>query len=592
MNIATLSPDHPPVREVNATDSPVAEMEQSGRLSPWLVFLGTSIAILLLNAAIYAPAISVPFVFDTVFHMQRDLALEQLVAGEHRWLAIASVALDGRLFGNSARGYHFSSVCLHWITSGVVFWMVYESLRCPFVSPGLSKLKLHIAAFTAVLWAVHPLQTLPVLHTTQRTETLMAFFSLTALLFFSLGLKARLSFAYLIASALCYFAATGCKETAIALPVIIGVYDFVFSRSDVASKWYDRLGTILRRRAWYYGALVAISLTFFSSQIIALAKPNQAPEERPAIATESNAQTESAPQKVTSTIYLITETKVIAKYLGLVIFPYPQNFDHGMEISRTVFDKLFYPSLALLFVVSGIWLATRGWAVGFCIVAFFLALAPTSSLIPTREIMAEYRMVLPLAFIIAAGYGGFFVLVSNTRAAIVGGVLVCLVFTGVSVGRVQVYRNGVSLWSDSLAKNSDNPRALAGLARGYSVAKQYQRAIDALNKAIELSNARERVPMQIAVAELRRNLSEVQNNYAVIMTRKKNFTAAMQLLQSATINDPSNAAAHSSLGNAYVGLRDKPRAIASYEAALRIDPNMEAAKRNLATVSASQPPSP
>lgn len=537
--------------------------------------------VLLLNIVIYSAVIKVPLVFDSAKYIGNIPELDLGQVGAPRWLANASFALDKQIYGDSVWGYHLTSIAVHILTSCLVFWTVFVTLGFKGISSHLSAQRLPVAAFSAILWSVHPLQTQPVMYTVQRMETLMALFFIAALLMFALALKARFQLPYLVGTALLYIAAVGCKEVAIALPAVLLVYDFVFSQQEPIGNIRQRCLQIFKARAWFYSLLVLLTILLAQPLLqIAQQRPNSLE-----VSTGEVTQKETTVvEKLTPLNYLTTQPKVIAKYLSLVCLPLGQNFDHGMEVSQGTFDKYFYPGVMLALFIFGVYAAVKRWALGFCIAAFLLILAPTSSLLPMSDLLAEHRMYLPLAFVIVPICTLCFMSISNQRLAIALGMLACVLLTGISAARTQVYRNGKSLWTDSLAKNPDNPRAAARLAASFHEAGDFQKSIKAFERAIELNQSRVRVPTLMTVPEMRSELSEVQNNYAIVLTRKQNYSDAKKLLDSAIENAPHNAAAHSSLGNVYVKLKDTARAIECYQAALEIDPNMASAKQNLALI--------
>ncbi len=592
-SISTASTAQPSAAQSSTAQSGSAQRDLPHVPVQWGVFFGAMVAVLLLNAIIYLPRLNAPFVFDSIDIIKDNQTLEQWTIGGSRWLAMASFALDRSLYGLDVRGYHATSIVVHLVTTALVFWTIYVVLGYGSWSTWLGSARLPIAAFTALLWSVHPLQTQAVLYTVQRMETLMAMFFLASLLLFALGLQARFSVHYLLGSAACYFLSASCKEVAIALPPVLLVYDFVSSRgrSDSAG-----LVPILKHRGWFYSLLLLLSFAFLPTlRLVA--------ERMPSVSfTQANVSAEALQSTGTDAVdvagvspmdYLLTQPKVITRYLALTVFPRGQNIDHAVEISQSRSDRVIYPSIFALvgiFAIVAIW---RGSLVGFGIAAFLLVLAPTSSIVPIRDLMVEHRMYLPLVPVIALICGALFAVISERKVTIAIAVVACLLLTGVSVARVTVYRSGVALWKDAAKKNVENPRALANLGGSHYYEEQkLQDSMKAYEQAIAVAEARTRIPTLIRLEEMRQSLSKVQNNFAVVLTRNKNYSGAQTVLEKAVKNDPQNAAAYSSLGNVYVRMGDKPRAITSYEAALRIDPNMDAAKRNLATTSASPNPAP
>ncbi len=590
---STTTVDLPPPRSSAIIHSDTQRAGDGGSdltkgAAQWQVFLGTMLAALLLNLIIYLPRTNAPFVFDSIDIIRNNPSLDEWQLSGSRWLAMASFALDRSLYGLDVRGYHATSIAVHLITTGLVFWTLFVVLGFGNWSTRISSARLPIAAFTALLWSVHPLQTQAVLYTVQRMETLMAMFFLASMLLFIAGLQAKYSVLYLLGSAACYFASASCKEVAIAIPPVLLIYDFMTSSGSSA---VVRLVKIAKSRAWFYALLLLLSFAFAPTlQLIAERVRNVSFTDTAVTADSLQTSGTDAVDVagVTPVDYLLTQPKVITRYLALAVFPRGQNIDHAVEISQSWYDRTIYPSVFALLGIAALIAIWKGWLVGFGIAPFLLVLAPTSSIIPIRDLMVEHRMYLPLVAVIGVICGGVFTAVRSRRLAITIAVAAALLLTGVSAARVTVYRSGVALWKDAIEKNPENSRAFSNLASSYYYeSKKFKESIEAYERAIETATARVHIPTLANIEDMRRSLSEVQNNYAVLLTRNQNHSAAQRLLEKAVENDPQNAAAFSSLGNVYVHMGDKRRAIANYEAALRIDPNMTAAKRNLATVSAS-----
>jgi tetratricopeptide (TPR) repeat protein len=152
--------------------------------------------------------------------------------------------------------------------------------------------------------------------------------------------------------------------------------------------------------------------------------------------------------------------------------------------------------LAALLAASAALVARRSW-IGFAGAAFFLVLAPSSSVVPVvSELAAEHRMYLPLASVVAvvtataawalrraaallpAGPGA--------RAAPVAALGVAAALGIATHARNSDYRTSAALWSDAVEKRPRNPVAHAAL--GYAVEQEGDplRAVEEYRIAIAL----------------------------------------------------------------------------------------------------------
>ena len=109
--------------------------------------------------------------------------------------------------------------------------------------------------------------------------------------------------------------------------------------------------------------------------------------------------------------YLLTQPGVILHYLRLACWPTGQCLDYDWPIATTAREILLPAGLivaAAAVTAVGTW-RRRPWA--WPAAAFFLLLAPTSSLLPVAAPAVEHRMYLPLAAVAGLVIVGGFALV-------------------------------------------------------------------------------------------------------------------------------------------------------------------------------------
>lgn len=161
------------------------------------------------------------------------------------------------------------------------------------------------------------------------------------------------------------------------------------------------------------------------------------------------------------------------------------------------------------------------------------------------------------------------------------GVSLTLAYAIPAAMRAQVFRTPIGLWQDVLGKQPDNPRALSGVGQGEYEAGRYEDSIRTIERAALAAEQSNRVPVLIKPQEVRAELSKAQNNFAIILTRRREFARARQLLESAIANCPENPAAHASLGNVFAYQGEIEAAAKSYRRALEIQPDLKSARSNL-----------
>jgi hypothetical protein len=207
----------------------------------------------------------------------------------------------------------------------------------------------------------------------------------------------------------------------------------------------------------------------------------------------------------TSWSYLLTQAGVIVHYLRLAIVPVPLVFDYHWPAARSLLDVA--PQAALLVVLFGVTMAglVRRRPAAFLGVWCFAILAPTSSVLPiATEVASEHRMYLPLAAIVA------FVVLTAVRivpqrrvTAAVGAALVtgiALTFGALTYARNRDYASSERLWSDTVRKQPQNPRARENYGIDLLEARRYQDAEAELRVAVDLNPVYAEAHMALGLA--------------------------------------------------------------------------------------------
>jgi len=162
------------------------------------------------------------------------------------------------------------------------------------------------------------------------------------------------------------------------------------------------------------------------------------------------------------------------------------------------------PGLAIAALLAAtVWCIFRRPALGFLGGAFFLILAPTSSVAPIRDLAFEHRMYLPLAAVVAlvvlAAYRAWLLLFERPdrggrkSATLPRPLLACLLMLTV-VGvlgwrtwlRNKDYESPWAIWQDVRRTSPDNVRALEKLVQILDIDRQYAAAVKLQDRVLEL----------------------------------------------------------------------------------------------------------
>ncbi len=247
---------------------------------------------------------------------------------------------------------------------------------------------------------------------------------------------------------------------------------------------------------------------------------------------------------------------------------------------------------------------------GFLGAAFFLLLAPSSSIVPIDDAAFDHRMYLPLAVLVALTVIGAYCLWERMFGAptissaewsapllLLVGVIAGLALTTVS--RNSIYGSEPDLWRDVLEKNPDNARAYASLGYFDEQQQDHEHAIENFKLALKLRSDFAKVHFQLgsiyqrrgerdlALAEFREatkadpRLIDARLKLASELSLRNELDEAIEQWREALKLNPNSASAHSSLGDALASRGKLDEAIEHCQKAVELEPKNAGAHSNL-----------
>jgi len=405
--------------------------------SPWAILAATCLA--------YASTLGSSFHFDDYSLFNDPVVTAGGVPFEFsglsysRSLAYVSFWLNFRLGGEAAFGYHVVNVALH---LGVVAaaWAVFQRLLEP-----------RVAWLATAIVALHPLQTEPVAYVYGRASVIATLFCLLSIRSWLDG-RRWLAVAWFCCSLLG-------KEEALVFPVLL-----------VGLEWL-RGGCDWPKIARPVGVMIACVIGAAARLLYAI---RVTPDVGVAFDVEAFSGSE----------YLFTQGRVIAEYLRLVLWPVGQNFDRDWPLAQLSDVWAWLGWLVVLVVlVTGVKFARGPGGLGagaFCI-AGLLLLAPTSSIIPLADLIAERRMYLPMIAFAPAFAMGFQRVFRLVRLEQVSVALVILMFTA-TTARALVWQSEESLWRDVVSKSPEKIRPKLQLARAVASSTEREELLVGANR--------------------------------------------------------------------------------------------------------------
>ena len=543
-------------------------------------------AALLIAAALLAWGNSFdgPFVLDDLPAIAENATIRSVAAAfsppgdgqtvSGRPLVNLSFALNWALGGESVRSYHALNLAIHTLAALALFGVVRRTLASlKSQLPTLTSAATLLAFATAAVWLLHPLQTESVTYLSQRAESLAGLCLLLTLYAAMRGADSGAPLGWHALALIACVAGMASKEVMYAAPLLVLLHDRTF-RSGT-------FGAALRRRPTFYASLAGTWLLL--GWLV--------------WRTGNRGLTAGFGLGISPWHYLLTQCGAIIHYLRLVVWPAPLILDYGFSVVKSPAEV--WPQALALLALFGVTIVgvVRGAKWSFLGAWFFLLLAPSSSLLPVAtQTMAEHRMYLPLAAVVAgcvlawsAAFGrwGLFALA-----------IVALALGLVTTRRNTDYRSAIAIWEDTIAKRPENARAydeyanalfhdgrLSEALTGYENAlrllpgypKAHHNYASALAAAGRLDEAA--TQFQIAIAQSPR-LAEAQYGLGNIRREQGRTAEALAGFEAALRLRPDFALAHNNIANLLADAGRTPEAIDHFAAALRAQPNFPDAEYN------------
>ncbi len=536
--------------------------------------------------AIYAIALGGEFIFDDIHHIVENPSVRSFgtVLGggwqETRPVFLLSLAANYAVGEYDPFGYRLVNVLLHAVCAALLYGLLRRS-------------RVEVKWFpeaAALLFAVHPLATEAVTYVNSRSGVLAATFGLAAMLLYVMFHDRRSRGAW-IGALVCMALAMGSKESAVVFPVLLFLYLVAFR--------YD--GEV---RGALRGAAPMIPLVLCIAIVPLLL----------AVATNPHSGTIGA-GTLPVLDHALTQTKVVAYFVGLCFVPAAQNLDYDFPLSTGVDLAVVGSTVGILALIGvAVWQRRRAWPALVGCVWFFVALAPTNSIVPFKDFVAERHLYLALAgFAIAAGWG-FGVLIERRRifGAALGAYAVALAM--LAVARNVVLADPVLLWEETVASSPNKARPHVNLGIYLVREGDLTRGGEHLLRAVELDPDDHRAQFNAGVylektgrgeaaLDAFRIASNLQptprhlaararaaNNLGIARFRANQLDDAEQLFLEAGDVDPNYARPHYNIAEIALRRGNVKLARMHLLRALEIDPTYAKARAKLGRLRAPQLP--
>ena len=494
------------------------------------------LALVILSFAAYLNTLSNSFVFDDSYIISENYFIRDwkniiglftskyfTASGElsYRPVVTLSYFVDYSLWYLNPMGYHLTNITFHILNSVLLFFFVQRIVK-----------NMPIAFLASLFFICHPILSETVNAVSYREDLLVATFFLTAFILYVKSLSSNKFYLYPI-SLLSYLFALFSKEMAIALPLLLFLFDYIMG---------SRYTFVVRQLRFYIGNIL-VTLFYLLIRFWWFHNPVESYISYPEGSLWAN---------------FLTLSRVVASYIKLLFFPMNLTVDYIVPVTSFPGDISFILSILLIISIGviGCRLFFYNKLLFFSILWFFVALLPVLNIVPIANVMAERYLYIPtVGFCIM---GSFLVKRINTLNLSPSFIYILFysLLTIILIGfawqissRSRDWRDECTLWSKTIAREPNSYKAHSSLG------------ILLIKKGLE----------EEGISELQRSLSinpsypDAHNNMGTLYEKKGMYGNAINEYRYALHVNQNLSEAHYNLGNVYLKMHCYDKAITEYK---------------------------
>jgi tetratricopeptide (TPR) repeat protein len=541
----------------------------------WHVLAGAA-AVLAAVFAIYGPALNGPFVFDDRYlpFMNPNDADAPL----RSWLGVRPLLMftywvNYKISGLEPYSYHVVNAIFHALNSVLMFFVIRRLLE---LAGETGARRDCLAGIAAIIFLAHPVQTEAVAYIASRSEVISVFFVLSGFAVFLYARPEGLGFGRAVAVLFLLGAGIASKEHAMAVPAVLLLTDLFWRRLEGV------------RRNWPLYAMLGVAVAAGGVAILNILRTS------PVIGFKL--------QDLSWYQYLFSQFRMVWTYIRLYMLPVGLSIDYDVPVSRTIVDHgALFGLIALMAAVVLAWIYRRKYPLAcYGLLVFLILLAPTSSIVPIRDLIADRRLYLPMIGLLLITLEFLRRLRWDTVRYGFLAVALLVVLGGAAWARNRVWGDEIALWQDTVEKSPRKYRPRFQLAFAHyqkGRCSDAAREFDAASKVMAKPEADLYVDWGLAlecagrvdeaIVKLRR-AAEIEKsgtvlaNLAMVLGKHHRHEEAKQVLDMAQSVAPGFSMIYVYRGHLLQESGDLTGAIEQYETAARLNPSNVMARDALA----------
>ena len=365
----------------------------------------------------------------------------------YRPLVTTTLAIDYWLAGGlKPFWFHLSTFILYIVQCILMFFLFYKILKTVYSSESTDHIIKYIALFGTAWYAFHTANAETLNYIISRSDTLSTLGVVASMVIYIYYPKLRSRYVYFLPLIFGLFA----KETAVTFFGLLFFYVILFEKqmslADIFQK--KNVKAVLSSVKIILPALILCAL-FAVLNLKMMSKEYVAGGSR--------------------YFYLITQPFVILHYFFTFFLPVHLSADTDLYAFTTIFDFRFF--LGAVFLIVMFWLIFYTSSIeelrpaAFGLIWFFIALLPTSSIIPLSEVLNDHRIFYPFIGLALASANIFHYLYIKFNiqhsSFIIAFALIVISANAYGVHqRNKVWHSEESLWLDVTVKSPKNGRGL------------------------------------------------------------------------------------------------------------------------------------